>query len=231
MTGLRHPRAMHLTRTQRVLTVLSLLLFGMACARDTGTGPDAASLRDPALVAGSLDRMYSVQLRAIPTDPIVPPNPIYGYGHLILRSGATLGDACVPPNPITPAPGFTLLTVCGRIFNEGGARYRGGAVYTAPDLGLGDGSVPILVAAFGGAHPSDPCRRYDIAGAVPVPDAVAADIMTNPSGYQVIMDGEVASSPTQIGGRFDGSAWGPVGTRAENDPFFAARVCEVTVTP
>ena len=30
---------------------------------------------------------------------------------------------------VVPAPGFTRLTVCGKIFNSGGALYKGGGIY------------------------------------------------------------------------------------------------------
>jgi hypothetical protein len=118
--------------------------------------------------------------------------------------------------------------MCGRIFNEGGALYRGGAIYTVP-LGLGD--TPIFVAALNGAYPPEPCRRYDIAGAVVVPDDLAENMATNADGYQVVMNGDVLGTTTAIGGLFTGTAWGPVGERTESDPFFAARVCNVVVTP
>ena len=79
--------------------------------------------------------------------------------------------------------------------------------------------------------PGDPCRRYDLAGSIEVSDAVAADMMVRPEGYQVILDGDVGATTTRIGGRFDGSAWGPVGARPETDPFYSAKVCAVAVTP
>lgn len=215
--------------TRRFLMFLPLLLVGAACAHDTATAPGPLIHRGPSLVGGALDRLYTVQLRGFPNDPLLPTTPIYGHGHLTIRSGATLGDACLPPNPITPAPGSTLLSICGKIFNDGGALYKGGAIWTAP-AGLG-GDGAIVIASFGGTQPGDPYRRYDIAGAITVSDAIAADMMANPSGYQVIMDGQVGGVTTSIGGLFDGSAWGPVGTRPETDPFYTAKAIAITITP
>jgi hypothetical protein len=172
--------------------------------------------------------MFTIQLRGFPNDPILPSSPIFGYGHLQLRLSATLGDSCYPTDPISPTPGFTRLSVCGKIFNEGGARYAGGGLYI--QSGLGEGP-PSLIAAFNGALPSSTCRRYEIAGSVTVSDAVATDMVAHPEQYQVRMGGSVASDATQIGGRLDGSAWGSVGTRPETDPFFAEKVCSVAVTP
>ena len=96
--------------------------------------------------------------------------------------------------------------------------------------GLGD-SFNILIASFNGAIPNDSCRRYEVAGAVVVPDAIAADMVANTTTYAVRFDGEVAGAATGIGGRFDGTAWGPVGSRPETEPFFAVKVCSVAVTP
>ena len=207
---------------------IALAATTAACSPDATTSPSTSAISAPALVVGSLDRMYTVQLRALPPNPILPPSPIYGWGHLQLRLGATLGDSCIPTDPISPAPGTTLLTVCGRVFNEGGALYRGGAIYTVP-LGLGEG--PAFVASLNGEHPAEPCRRYDIGGAVVVSDAIAEDMVTNPGRYQVVMDGDVLGTATTIGGAFTGTAWGPIGTRPESDPYFAAKVCNVVVTP
>ena len=219
---------MYLAKLRPVDLAIALAVTTAACSPDASTSPSAPAISAPALEVGSLDRMYTVQLRAIPTDPVLPPSPIYGWGHLQLRLGATLGDSCFPTDPTSPAPGTTLLTVCGRIFNEGGALYRGGAIYTVPsDLGEG----PAFVASLNGAYPVDPCRRYDIGGAVVVSDALAEDMVTNPHRYQVVMDGDVLGTSTAIGGLFTGTAWGPVGTRPESDPFFAAKVCNVVVTP
>ena len=219
---------MYLAKLRPVDLALAIAVTTAACSPDATTSPSTSAIAAPALAVGTLDRMYTVQLRALPPSPIVPPNPIYGWGHLQLRLGATLDNSCVPPNPISPLPGATLLTVCGRIFNEGGALYRGGAIYTVP-LGLGD--TPIFVAALNGAYPTEPCRRYDIAGAVVVPDDLAENMATNADGYQVVMDGDVLGTTTAIGGLFTGTAWGPVGARPESDPFFAAKVCNVVVTP
>ena len=214
--------------TRSVLT-LSLLFLSAACTHDAATSPASRISSEPSLLEGALDRLYTVQLRGFPNDPILPPNPIYGHGHLTIRSGATLGDACLPPNPITPTPGSTLLTICGKIFNDGGALYRGGAIWTVPSGLGGDGAI--FIASLGGIQPDDPYRRYDLAGAITVSDAIAADMMANPSGYQVIMYGDIAGATTSIGGLFDGSAWGPVGTRSETDPFYAAKVTAITITP
>ena len=219
---------MYLAKLRPVDLAMALALTTAACSPDATTSPSTSAISAPALEVGSLDRMYTVQLRAFPNDPLLPPSPIYGWGHLQLRLGATLGDSCIPTDPVSPAPGTTLLTVCGRIFNEGGALYRGGAIYTVPS-GLGEG--PAFVASLNGAYPVDPCRRYDIGGAVVVSDALAEDMVADPSRYQVVMDGDVLGTSTAIGGLFTGTAWGPIGTRPESDPFFAAKVCNVVVTP
>jgi len=216
------------TRGIRSVLTLSLLFAGAACTHDAATSPASRISSEASRFDGALDRLYTVQLRGIPNDPTLPPNPIYGHGQLTIRSGATLGDACLPPNPVTPAPGSTLLTICGKIFNDGGALYRGGAIWTVPS-GLGDGAI--FIASFGGTQPGDPYRRYDLAGAITVSDAVAADMMADPSGYQVIMNGDVAGTTVSIGGLFDGSAWGPVGSRPETDPFYTARSIALTITP
>jgi hypothetical protein len=144
-----------------------------------------------------------------------------------MRLGSLVDNSCLPPNPITPQPGMTPLSVCGRIFNEGGALYRGGEIYRVASLGDGD----ILVASFSGALPPNPCRRYDLAGAVTVSDAIAADMIVNPTSYQVRMLGDVAGATTRISGLIDGSAWGTIGTRPETDPYFAEKVCTVAITP
>ena len=212
------------TRTH--LTALSLVMGAIACSPDTTTAPGASTVDSPKLAIAT-SSVLTVQLRGLPPNPVLPPNPIYGYGHLQLRLGASLGDSCLPPNPVTPQPGFTLVTVCGKIFNEGGALYRGGGIYQSTFLG----DSFTLVAAFNGAIPNVPCRRYDIGGTVEVSDAVALDMIANPTTYRVGMDGEVAGAPTTIGGLLDGSAWGPVGSRPETDPFFAVKVCNVAVTP
>ena len=117
--------------------------------------------------------------------------------------------------------------MCGKIFNEGGALYRGGGLYMLSPFGEGPG----LVASFNGSFPPSACRRYDIAGAVTVSDAIAADMVAHPDQYQTRMDGDVTSEATQIGGRLDGSAWGPVGSRPETDPYFAEKVCTIAITP
>jgi hypothetical protein len=211
---------------QRAVALGVLAALAVACTADGAAGPRAAAAPARDLQLGSVASVWNVQLRTLPPNPVRPGDPYYGYGHLQLRAGSVVGDACLPPNPVTPQPGATVLSVCGRIFDEGGAAYRGGGIYTA-NL-FSDGTV--LVAAFNGAVPNDPCRRYDVAGAVLVPDAIAADMIANPTLYQVRMFGDVAGATTRIGGLLDGSAWGSVG-RAETDPFFAAKICSVAVTP
>jgi hypothetical protein len=223
---------MYLAKLRPADLAIALAVTSAACSPDVSTSPSHSprtpAISAPALEVGSLDRQYTVQLRALPPNPILPPSPIYGWGHLQLRLGATLGDSCFPNDPLSPAPGTTLLTVCGRIFNEGGALYRGGAIY-AGSIGLGDS--PVFVAALNGAHPPEPCRRYDIGGAIVVADAIAEDMVTNPDRYYVAMDGDVLGTTTTISGLFTGTAWGPIGTRLESDAFFTAKVCNVVVTP
>ncbi len=223
---------MHLAKLRPVAFAIAVTVPTAACSPDVSTSPSTSAspsaISAPVLAVGSLDRVYTVQLRAFPTDPVLPPNPIYGWGHLQLRLGATLGDSCIPTDPISPLPGTMRLTVCGRIFNEGGALYRGGAIYTVPS-GLGEG--PAFVASLNGAYPVDPCRRYDIGGAVVVSDVIAEDMVAAPNRYQVVMNGGVLGATTTISGAFTGTAWGPVGARPESDVFFAAKVCNVVVTP
>ena len=219
---------MYLAKLRPVDLAIALAVTTAACSPDASTSPSTSALSAPGLLVGTLDRMYTVQLRAIPTDPLLPPSPIYGWGHLQFRLGATLGDSCFPTDPVSPAPGTTLVTVCGRIFNEGGALYRGGAIY-AGSIGLGDS--PVFVAALTGAYPAEPCRRYDIGGAILVSDAIAQDMVADPARYHVVMDANVVGTSTAIGGSFTGIAWGPIGERPESDPFFAAKVCNIAVTP
>ena len=221
---------MNFTNARRIdVAIVALTALTAACSPDGGTAPNPSTVRTPALALAPSQTVITLQLRALPPNPVLPPSPIFGYGHLQLRLGASLDDTCLPPNPVLPQPGFTLMSVCGRIFNEGGALYRGGAIYLLGD-GLGD-TFSIQVASFNNTIPNDPCRRYEIAGAVAVPDDVAADMVTQTASYAVIFDGDVGGSPTRIGGRFDGSAWGPVGQRLETDPFFAEKVCGVSITP
>ena len=220
-------------RTIRPLALAALTVVLAACASDAGTAPSALAAGSPSRALGTLGSVFTLQLRTFPndpiypTDPIFPTDPLYGYGNLRVRLGSLVDDTCLPPSPITPQPGETLLSVCGRIFNEGGARYRGGSIWMT-QVG-GDGSI--LVAEFGGTIPTDPCRRYEIGGAVLVSDATAADMIANPTRYFVHFAGDVSGAPAAIGGVFDGSAWGPVGTRPETDPFFSAKVCSVAITP
>jgi len=214
-------------QTVRTLSLVAALALAAACSADVGTVPSGLAPRAPNRALSEFGSVFNLQLRTLPPNPVLPPSPIYGYGHLQLRLGSLVDNSCLPPNPITPQPGTTLLTVCGRIFNEGGALYRGGGIYSLSPLGEGT----VLVAAFNGAIPNDPCRRYEIAGAVTVSDAIAADMNVNPTRYQVLMDGDVSGATTRIGGLVDGSAWGPVGSRPETDPYFATKVCSVAVTP
>jgi hypothetical protein len=216
-------------RAARATLAATAIALATACTPETGTAPAALTPSAPNRVLSDAGSVFTLQLRSIPTDPIFPNDPVYGYGHLQIRLGSLVDLSCLPPNPITPQPGYTVLSLCGRIFNEGGALYRGGAIYKADlDLG-GDGFV--TVATFGGPFPTEPCRRYDISGGVMVPESIAADMIVNTTDYRVLMDGDVAGAPTRIGGAFDGSAWGPVGTRPESDPYFAAKVCGVAITP
>ena len=218
---------MHTARTRSLSLVAALAAATAACASDAGTAPRALSAIAPAGSLGAVGSVFSVQLRTLPPNPILPPSPIYGWGNLQMRLGSVVDNSCLPPNPITPQPGTTLLTVCGRIFNEGGAQYTGGGLYSLNPFGEGT----VLVAAFNGALPPNPCRRYDLEGAVTVSDDIAADMIVNPTRYQVLMDGSVSDATTSIGGVLDGSAWGPVGERPETDPYFAEKVCSVAVTP
>lgn len=214
-------------RTLRPALALAALALAGACASDAGTAPADLTPVAPARSLGAVGSVFTVQLRAFPNDPIIPTDPLYGFGQLQVRLGSLVDDSCLPPNPVTPQPGETRLSLCGRIFNEGGALYRGGAIYQA-ELG-GDGLI--LITQLGGAFPTDPCRRYEIGGAVVVSDAIAADMTTNPTRYVVNFEGDVGGETTSIGGAFDGTAWGPVGTRPETDPYFSSKVCSVAITP
>jgi hypothetical protein len=210
----------------------------LLAACDAGRAPTAA--RSPSLAISAFSTVLNTQLRALPPSPIVPPNPIYGWGNLQLKVDVQAGDACLPPNPIVPSAGTTVVAICGKIFNEGGARYTGGGIYTVPSI-IGDGGGPSLVAAFTSVNAAQACRRYDLSGAVLVSDAIAADLATSPTRYQVLFDGLApttaitsdgsVSEATRIGGLLDGSAWGPLGKRLATDPYFAEKVCAVTVAP
>ena len=208
---------------------IALVALATACAPDSVTAPKASTVSTPKLAIAT-SSVINLQLRALPPNPVLPPNPIYGWGNVQLRLGAQLdvGTSCLPPNPITPPPGTSVLSFCGKIFNEGGALYRGGGIYLMD--GLGD-TFAYPIASLNGAVPDQSCRRYEISGAVLVSDAVAADMIAHTTSYSVRFDGDVSSAATSIGGRFDGSAWGPVGSRPETDPYFAEKVCNVAITP
>ena len=213
------------------LALAALSIAIAACAPDAGTPPTSLAPGGADRSLGAVGTVFNLQLRALPPNPVLPPNPIYGSGNLHIRLGSVVGDACLPPNPITPQPGTTVLAICGKIFNAGGALYRGGGIYQT-NL-FGDGSIQ--VAAFNGALPPNPCHRYDVAGTVTVSDAVAADMILSPTQYQVRMDGDVSGTSTAIAGLFDGSAWGsaaqPGDPYAPSDPYFAEKVCAVAITP
>ncbi|HEU4722351.1 MAG TPA: hypothetical protein VFS59_13410 [Gemmatimonadaceae bacterium] len=226
-------------RTLRPALALAALALAAACASDAGTAPAELTADAPARSLGAVGTVFTAQLRAFPNDPIFPtdpvipndpvfPNdPLYGYGQVRIRLGSVVDDTCLPPSPITPQPGTTVLSLCGRIFNEGGARYRGAGIYLT-QVG-GDGWIQ--VAQLNSTIPTDPCRRYEIGGAALVSDALAADMIANPTKYLINFEGDVSGERTTISGVFDGSAWGPVGARPETDPYFAAKVCSVAITP
>jgi len=223
---------MHLTTPRLTrLAALSLVAAVIACSPDAATAPATLTVDSPKLAIAT-SSLVTLQLRAVPPNPIQPAEPYFGYGNLQLRIGALLGDSCVPPNPVSPEPGSTLVSVCGKIFNGGGALYKGGGIYATG--GLGD-VFDIPIAPFNGAVPPNPCHRYDLTGAVLVSDAVAADMIANTSSYAVRFDGAVGGSTTRIGGRFDGKAWGSVAFPNDpippSDPYFAEKVCNVAVTP
>ena len=203
--------------------VVVCTLAGTACS------PDAASPTvpgRPAAVVAGLATLFNVQIRAVPPTPTVPPNPVYGWGHLQLWLAAT--DLCVPPNPVVPA-GLTLVSVCGKIFNDGGVRYVAGGLYELQSGGQ-DIGVPALVASFEALQPTGPCRRYELAGSMLIADALADESQLSPSRYVVLFDGLTAGDqPTQIGGRLDGTAWGPIGERLDTDPFYAQKVCDISI--
>jgi len=223
---------MFTARTIRLRVAFATLSIALAaCASDAGTAPTSLAPATPDRSLAAVGSVFNLQLRAFPNDPVFPTDPLYGSGNLHIRLGSVVDDACLPPNPITPQPGTTLLSLCGRIFNAGGALYRGGGIYQT-NL-FGDGFIQ--VAAFNGALPPNPCHRYDVAGTVTVSDAVAADMILNPTHYLVRMDGSVSGTTTAIAGLFDGSAWGsaasPTDPYQPGDPFFAEKVCAVAITP
>jgi len=54
----------------------------------------------------------------------------------------------------------------------------------------------------------------------------------SPNRYQVIFDAATpGGTETQIGGLLDGSAWGPIGVRPEQDVFFQSKVCAIDIVP
>ena len=220
------------TSRDRVHAALVLAFAAAAaCAPDSVAAPHGVTVSAPTLTIAS-SSIFGVQLRAFPNDPIYPTDPLYGFGNLQVRLGATLNDSCFPNDPIVPAPGFTRFTLCGKIFNSGGALYKGGGIYLIDALG---DSFNFLIASFNGALPPNPCHRYDVAGSAVVSDAVAADMIANPKNYAVRFDGQVGGSTTRIGGRFDGSAWGSVNSPGDpyqpSDPYFAEKVCAVAIVP
>ena len=207
---------------------LMLVAVSLCVASGTACSPDVSSPTlpgRPAAVVASLATLFNVQIRAVPPNPIVPPNPTYGWGHVQIR--LTPVDLCVPPNPVVPA-GLTLVSVCGKIFNDGGVRYIAGGLYELQSGGQ-DIGMPELVASFD-SQPTDPCRRYELGGSILIADALAADIQLSPSKYLVLFDGLTSDDkPTQIGGRLDGTAWGPIGARTDTDPFYAQKVCTISI--
>ena len=67
---------MYLAKLRPVDLAIALAVTTAACSPDASTSPSAPAISAPALEVGSLDRMYTVQLRAFPNDPLLPPNPI-----------------------------------------------------------------------------------------------------------------------------------------------------------
>jgi len=170
----------------------------------------------------SSDQVWTVQLRALPGFATLQ------WGNMRL-SPFTPVNPCVPPNPTVPA-GQTILAICGKIFNEGGATYSGGGLYTVPPV---IDAVPVLIAPFNSvSQPVDPCRRYDLSGYITLPEATAADLIASTAKYLLLFDGAGPNGEeSQIGGRLDGSAWGPAGVRTEQDVFFGSKVCDIAIRP
>jgi hypothetical protein len=218
-----------LTRSTLIPAVL-LALPACDPSRAVTPGPDLAPA---ATIAAS--GLANVQLRTVPGFAnlgwghlqltFIPPDPIYP------------GDPsrCIPPDPVVPS-GSIVVGVCGRILNEGGALLVGddGGIYTAPatiDM------TPTLVAAFHFVNgiPPDPCRRYELQGYVALPSAMAASVLALPVGFQVrlksIPPDPIFGLTTWIGGRLDGTAWGPVGKIAETDSFFGQNTCTLSIEP
>lgn len=207
---------MSLDRT-RLAPLAALALCTLAACESPAT--PAASV--PAMVLAGNSGIFNVQLRTVPGFAVL------SWGHL--QVNLTPVDPCVPPNPTVPA-GQTLVAVCGRIFNEGGAIYSGGGLYTVP---ISFDELPTLLASFNTlAAPVDPCRRYDLGGYILLADETADQLLAQPARYQVLFDAaDAAGTETQFGGLLDGSAWGPAGARPEQDVFFAGNVCKISIQP
>jgi hypothetical protein len=203
-----------LPRRAHILAAATLLALA-ACDEPVAPEPGVTPL-----FASTTDAIFNVQLRTLPGFATLQ------WGYLQIRMMPV--DPCVPPNPVVPQ-GETLIGVCGRIFNEGGAAYSGGGLYTVP---TSFDELPILLAPFNSTAPVDPCRRYDLGGYITVPDEVAGNLLAEPSRYQVIFDAATPDgTETQIGGRLDGLAWGPTGVKSEQDAFFGSNVCAIDIAP
>lgn len=202
---------------RRAHLVVAAALFTLAACDD----PAAPEIGMRPMLETTSNSVLTVQLRTLPGFATLQ------WGHLQIRLQPV--DPCVPPNPVVPS-GQTLLAVCGRIFNEGGAAYSGGGLYTVP---TSFDELPVLLASFNSpAAPVDPCRRYELGGYVTVPDATADQLLATPTRYQVIFDAATpGGTETQIGGLLDGSAWGPTGVTPEQDVFFESKVCAIDIAP
>ena len=72
----------------------------------------------------------------------------------------------------------------------------------------------------------------NLAGYVVLSATDAQSVLGLPSSYQLMFQGATpVGTETVYGGLLDGSARGPVGKTAETDPYFAEKVCEISIRP
>ena len=99
---------------------------------------------------------------------------------------------------------MTPLLICGQlhVHNPAGETFTGSAlvlnVFGVPDFGT-------VVAMFTGAYPPSPIRDCSVAIIWQLPNAVAANLASNPSGYSIVFQ---TAGTMGIGGVLDGVAAG-----------------------
>ena len=62
------------------LALAALAAAGLGCSVDTNVAPRASAVGAATDIVGSLDRVFTVQLREFPNDPILPPSPSSATG-------------------------------------------------------------------------------------------------------------------------------------------------------